>query len=156
VNASRLEVSAGGDIYWNANSFGANHGAFVTLTTVNLNASEISLLLKSQSSAGFSPGVIRVTYDPVATQIEVWTFDLTRGWRKHPPKISVTFVNGDQFGAGVDASGQVGLFRNGILLGSREIRGWPYISSGGYIGLSTLNADTAILDDFGGGDIGNP
>jgi hypothetical protein len=62
----------------------------------------------------------------------------------------VTFVNGDQFGARARANGTVEVYRNGVLLGTRDVTGWPYYANGGYLGLWFIYAEDAVLDDFGG------
>ena len=48
-------------------------------------------------------------------------------------------------------AGQVKVYRNGTLLATRDVTGWPYYAEGGYIGLWFINAGDAVLDDFGGG-----
>jgi hypothetical protein len=65
--------------------------------------------------------------------------------------MAVTFANGDQFGARATASGQVQVYRNGMLLGTRDVTAWPYYANGGYIGLWFINAGNAVFDNFGGG-----
>jgi hypothetical protein len=67
--------------------------------------------------------------------------------------ISVTFTSGDQLGARASASGQVYVYKNASLLGVRDVTGWPYYGSSGYIGLWFIMASDAVLDDFGGGDV---
>jgi RHS repeat-associated protein len=66
----------------------------------------------------------------------------------------VTFANGDQLGARATAAGQVGVYKNGTLLGTRDVTGWPYYDDGGYIGLWFVSAEEAYADNFGGGSLG--
>ena len=61
--------------------------------------------------------------------------------------------NGDQFGARATSSGQVEVYRNGALLGTRDASGWTYSGSGGYIGLWFISAGNLVLDNFGGGTV---
>ena len=49
------------------------------------------------------------------------------------------------------ADGRVEVYRNGVLLASRDITAWPYYASGGSIGVWFINAGNMLLDDFGGG-----
>lgn len=67
--------------------------------------------------------------------------------------IPVTFVNGDQFGARALADGTVEVYRNGVLLATRDVTAWPHYSSGGYLGLWFGDAKNVLIDDFGGGNI---
>jgi len=77
-------------------------------------------------------------------------------WIQHGAEIPVTFVNGDQFGARAWENGTVEIYRNGVLLATREVTSWPYYSSGGYLGLWFGNAKNVLIDDFGGGNVLEP
>jgi len=138
-------------IFWNAASFGANQEAYITLTSVNTSATEIDLLLKSQSSSTYSNGVLEVWYDPVNHRVQVWTYAPSQGWVLHGGDIPVTFVSGDQFGARATATGQVQVYRNGVLVGTGDVSGWPFAASGGYIGLWYIGPNNETMDNFGGG-----
>jgi hypothetical protein len=140
-----------GDIYWNGTAFGANQEVFVTLTNVDASGNEQDLLLKSQSSSGYTGGVIEVEYDASHHRIQVWTYTTSQGWVQRGADIAVTLVNGDQLGARATASGQVQVYRNSTLLGTRDVTAWPYYANGGYIGLWFIYAGNATLDNFGGG-----
>ena len=157
VANNQLDVGSDEDIYWNVSSFGVDQEAYVTLTQIDASGSEIGLLLKSQSSSIVSPGVIDVFYDPVGQQVQVWTYiNNSEGWVKRGANLSATFVDGDQFGVRVTADGQVEIYRNGTLLGTRDVTAWLHYTQGGYVGFYMLNASSTILDDFGGGTITNP
>ena len=153
IVANQLDVGTTEDIYWNAVSYGPDQEAYVSLTTIDPGATEIDVILKSQSSSSFNSGQIDVLYDPAGERVQVWTFQVPQGWIKRGSDIPVTLVNGDQFGARATASGQVEVYRNGSLLATRNISAWPYYAAGGFIGLFTINASNAVLDDFGGGDV---
>ncbi|HUM69777.1 MAG TPA: hypothetical protein PLK31_13140 [Chloroflexota bacterium] len=156
INTNQLVVTSSGeqDIYWNSSSFGADQEAFFTLTTINLSSTEIGLGLKSQSSSSFTPGIIDVLYDPISNVVQVWTYQSSQGWVQRGASIPVTFVNGDQFGARAKANGQVEVYRNGVLIGTRDVTAWPYYAQGGYIGLFMFSASNTVLDNFGGGTMG--
>src|SRR6185503_1934409 len=62
IASNRLDVGTTEDIYWNTTSFGVNQEAFVTLTTIDPNATEIGLVLKAQSNSGINPGEIEILY----------------------------------------------------------------------------------------------
>ena len=94
-----------------------------------------------------------VLYDSYNDIVQVWTYDLTNGWVQHGSNISVTFSNGDQFGARAKSNGDVEVYKNGALLATRSVTAWEFYDDGGYIGLWFANATDALLDNFGGGDV---
>lgn len=153
--SNQLDVGSSQDIYWNASSFGPDQEAFVTLSAIDQNAWEIGLILKAQSSNGVGAGLLDVLYDPSARVVQVWTYHSQQGWIQRGTNIPVTFVNGDQFGVRAKVNGQVEVYRNGTLLGVRDVSSWAYHASSGYIGLFNINAGNAILDNFGGGSANN-
>jgi hypothetical protein len=153
ITTNQLDVGSGGDIYWAGTRFGADQEAYVTISTLDPTAVETDLLLKAQSSTGWSNGVLEVWYDPVNQRVQVWSYSAAQGWVQRGGNIAVSFVNGDRFGARVSASGQVTVYRNGQALATRDASAWTYASSTGYIGLWTDRASAALLDDFGGGTV---
>jgi hypothetical protein len=153
VAANRLDVNSGGDVYWNVTRFGADQEAYVTLTTIDPNAAEIDLLLKSQSSTYWGSGLIEVLYDAVNRRVQVWTYATSQGWVQYGPDIPATFANGDRFGARATAAGVVTVYRNGAVIGTANVSAWPLNAGTGYIGLWLDGASNAVLDDFGGGNV---
>ena len=154
ILGNQLDVGSGDPfILWNAASLGVNQEVFVTFTTIAGSGEEQDLLLKSQSGATWSSGVIEVWYDAAGQRAQVWTYASGQGWVQRGADIPVTLVNGDQFGARATVAGQVQVYRNGVLLATRDVTGWPYYANGGYIGLWHINASNAVLDDFGGGTL---
>ncbi|MBI1881844.1 MAG: PKD domain-containing protein, partial [Chloroflexi bacterium] len=151
ITSNQLYNEGGGPIYWDPTSFGANQEVYVTLTHVESAVSEQDLLLKAQSNDDWGDGLIEVLYDAVGERVQVWTYTAAQDWVQRGADIPVTFANGDQFGARATASGQVEVYQNGGLLATRDVTGWPYYANGGYIGMWFIDADTSILDDFGGG-----
>ncbi len=155
VNANRLNVIVNGYIFWNPTSFGANQEVYVTLTTISPGSTgmEHDILLKSQSSTTFTAGVIEVWYDAPGHRVQVWTYTSAQGWVQRGADIPVTFVNGDQLGARAKANGMVEVYRNGSLLATRDVTGWPHYANGGYVGLwfISTSSDSTFADDFGGG-----
>ncbi len=151
IASNQLDVGTGGEIYWSAASSGADQEVYVTLTNVGANSTEQGLLLKSQSSSGYSSGVIEVQYDALGSRVQVCTYASEQGWVQRGADISVTFASGDQFGARAKADGTVEVYRNNMLLATRDVTGWPDYANGGYIGLWFSNASDATLDDLGGG-----
>ncbi len=156
ISSNQLRVGSSGEqhIYWNSASFGADQEAYVTLSTINSSAAEIGLVLKSQSSSGYNAGLIEVLYNPGPQRVQVWTFQSSQGWVQRGANLPVTFVNGDQFGARAKANGQVEVYKNGVLVGTRDVTAWPNYAQGGYIGLFMYDASNTILDNFGGGTMG--
>jgi hypothetical protein len=53
ISSSQLGVIGDSDLYWNANAFGANQEAFVTLSQVDPNASEIDVVRKASCISRF-------------------------------------------------------------------------------------------------------
>ncbi len=149
--SNQLNVGNGGTLYWNAASFGVNQEVYVTFKAIAASASEIDLLLKRQG-AGWTDGVIEVVYNPATSTVQVVTYKPAQGWVQRGANISVTFAVGDRFGARAKANGTVEVYKNGTLLGSRDVTAWPDYASGGYIGLWNVSANTTVLDDFGGGN----
>jgi hypothetical protein len=156
IAGNKVDVNSGGDIYWNANSMGVDQEAYVTLSTIDPNGEEIALVLKAQSNSSFTSGLIEVLYNSPGHYIEVWTYVSTpEHWQPHGTQIPVTFLNGDQLGARAGANGQVEIYKNGVLLGVRDVTDWPFYSNSGYIGLFFKNASNTSVDDFGGGTLSN-
>jgi hypothetical protein len=155
INTNYLNVIANGYIFWNPTSFGANQEAYVTLSNFYSSGAEHNLLLKSQSSTTFTAGVIEVWYDAAGHRVQVWTYTSAQGWVQRGADIPVTFANGDRLGARAKANGMVEVYRNGVLLATRDVTGWPYYANVGYIGLWFIGTnDSTFADDFGGGTIG--
>ena len=151
ILSNQLDVGSGGDVYWASASYGANQEAFVTYSTIDAGGVELDLLLKSQSSTTWTNGVLEVWYQPQTGIAQVWTFSSAQGWVQRGADIAVGLVNGDRFGARVRSNGQVEVYRNGTLLGSRDASPWTYASVGGYIGLWFDSASSSVLENFGGG-----
>lgn len=156
IVANKLDVGTTEDIYWNSSLFGVNQEVFITLDNIDSNASEVGIILKAQDKNQIGHGIIDVSYFPTGHYVKVWTYIKTPGsWQQHGTDIPVTFVNGDQFGARANANGDVEVYRNGELLGIRNVSDWPFYSSGGYIGLVNYDSSGMVLDDFGGGTTSN-
>lgn len=154
IASNQLDASSSADdIYWQGGSFGADQEAYITLTNVDPNGGEQDLLLKSQNPSGWTNGVLEVLYDATNDVVQVWTYSASQNWVQHGSDIPVTFNNGDQFGARAKANGDVEVYKNGTLLGTRNVSSWQYYASGGYIGLWFIDAADAVLDDFGGGNV---
>jgi RHS repeat-associated protein len=152
IKSNKLDVLASGEIFWSPAAFGADQEAYATFATVDSGADEMGLSFKAQGTS-YTAGLVQVLYKPNLQVARIYTYLDTQGWMQHGADIPVTFANGDQFGARVYASGTVEFYKNGILLGTRTITNWPYLGSGGYIGILNHNAPSGYFDDFGGGTI---
>ena len=146
INSSGLDSFAA----WSPASFGADQEAYVTLTQLSASGLEQGLLLKTAADAS---AALKVVYVASANVVRVFTFTSAQGWAQRGLDISVTFNNGDQFGARAKSSGDVEVYRNGSLLGTVSVTAWTPYSGGGYIGLWYANTSGAIVDDFGGGNV---
>ncbi|HAV76796.1 MAG TPA: hypothetical protein DCX53_05510, partial [Anaerolineae bacterium] len=156
IASNQLDVTSGGFdtyLFWNNAPFGADQEAYLTFSQVDGDAPEQSLFLKSQSNTSYGTGAIEVLYDANADVVQVWTFHPSNGWAQHGGNIPVVFANGDQFGARASANGNLDVYKNGVLLGTRSITTWSFYSGGGYIGLWFADASDALIDDFGGGSV---
>jgi hypothetical protein len=162
-NQARV-LSTGGDVWWNAATFGANQEAFFTFTQVSPTAVEQGLLLKFN---GTSPNNSRASWIEVA-------YNATTGSvvvRTRAPRQGVVtriswsapFVAGDQLGARAQLDGTVCAYRNGFEIGCTNVKSgtnpWPtpLVEGGGKIGVRFVTGATftppldARFDDFGGG-----
>jgi len=143
------------DVYWKE-VFGVDQEAFVTFTNVNTKAPEQILLLKSQSNKTWGDGVVEALYDARNQIVQVWTWEWPKGWVKYGNDIPATFAIGDTFSARAYGNGMVEVYRNGVLLGERDITSWSHYAKGGYIGLWFIGARGTTLDNFGGGTVIDP
>jgi hypothetical protein len=158
ISSNQLLVTSNNsnsDIYWSGQAFGADQEVYVTFANVKTTATEQDLILKSQSNTTWGNGIIEVVYEAPANRVQVWTWEWPQGWVQHGADIPVTFVNGDTFGARALANGSVEVYKNGVLLGTRDVTSWSHYAQGGYVGLWFIGANGARLDDFGGGTISN-
>jgi len=153
IASNQLDVNSGGAIFWRSTRFEANQEAYVTLNTIDASARELDLILKAQSNTDWTSGVLEVWYNPKCDQVTVWTYSKAQGWRQRGAAIPVKFVAGDRLGAGVSATGYVQVYQNDRLLATRDASAWTYAKATGYIGLWTIDANAAVLDNFGGGTI---
>jgi len=73
----------------------------------------------------------------------------------------VSFANGNILGVRAYASGIVEVYKNGSLIGTRDVSSWSYgvyterrrSDDSGYIGLRTVGGPSTYYDDFGGGSL---
>ena len=125
--------------------------AYLTFKAVSPGADEENLMLKVQGPT-WAAGHIEIAYDASTQQIFVNTYDPTNGWRQWGGPWTVGFAPGDQFGARAYGNGGVEIFKNGALVGTTSVAGWPFAANGGRIGWTTTSAFQSLWDDFGGGD----
>ena len=150
ITANQLVATSNGMIFWKAASFGPGQEAYVTFVNINAAATNMDLLLKSQTTTKES--FLEVGYSPAKKIIQVESYTRAQGYVTYGANIPVTFSSGDQLGVRVTADGKVYVYKNGILLGMRDVSAWTYYANGGYIGLlSWSNTPNTIYDDFGGG-----
>ena len=156
ISSNQLLANTNGldtHIYWGNTSYDPDQEAYVTVAQANTSAWELSLLLKSQNNLSYGNGVIEVYYQSNVDVLEVWTYDPTHDWVQYGDDIPVVFSNGDTLGARAKADGTIEVYKNGVLLASRDASSWTYAASGGYIGVWFANALNQTLDNFGGGSI---
>lgn len=156
ITGNRVDVQAGGPVYWNAASFGANQAASVVLGTVDTSSSSQGLLVKVQDGSVPAGGAIAVLYDAVARAVRVSTLRLgTRTWKSYG-NTPVAFAHGDKLGACARANGIVSIFKNDALVAVVTLNAADqgfFNPRGGKIGLWALNARNTFFDNFGGGTV---
>lgn len=141
-------TSAGYPIHWSA-FFGATQEAFATFVGFSNSAQEINLTLKAQGTSDCE--LIEVLYRPERGEVGVEFCVGTNDWHTLQ-SFDVTFAPGDKLGARATADGDVLLFVNGALLGTVDVREFPYYQEQGRIGVNSAGgAGEATWDDFGGG-----
>jgi len=154
IASNQLDVVATGDagpILWSPTSYGSTQQACVKLAAIDANADDIALILKAQSNSGLGNGQMEVLYDPTPGAIRIWTYDSVNDWVQRGADLSASFAAGDTLRVVARANGQVEIYKNSTLLGTRDASAWTYSSQGGYIGLWSLNGPNTVFDDFGGG-----
>jgi hypothetical protein len=154
IASNKLDVQAGGLLVWKS-VFGNSQEAFVTLSTLDTGSPSQGVLLKVQDSSKAEAGAILVVYDARAKVVRVSAIRLgARQWALYLNQ-AATFANGDVLGARAKADGTVEVYQNGVQIASATLNaedGAFFNSRGGKVGIWTVIAPRAVLDDFGGGN----
>ena len=154
ITSNRVDVQLGGPVVWKPTSFGVNQAAFVTLSTLDAGSPSQGVLLKVQSGTIPNAGAIAVGYDNLAKTVRVSTLRLnTPTWTVYG-NTPATFANGDKLVGCVQANGTVRVYQNNTLLTTVTLNAADqgfFNAKGGKIGLWTVAAFNAFVDDFGGG-----
>lgn len=156
IAGNRLDVQVGGPLYWNPVAFGTNQAAFVTLSTVDTKGPSQGVLLKVQNGTVPDAGGIAVVYDGVAKAVRVSTVRLgALAWTPYG-NTSVLFANGDKLGACAKANGEVRVYKNDALVKTVTLNAADqrfFNAKGGKVGIWSVLAPQAFLDNFGGATI---
>lgn len=156
VAGNRLDVQAGGPLYWNSTAFGTNQAAAVTLSTVDAGSPSQGVMMKVQTGSVPNAGAIAIVYDATAKAIRVSTIRLgTLSWTPYGTAPSV-FNNGDKLGACAKANGEVRVYNNGALVKTFTLNSADqgfFNTKGGKVGVWSAFAPRAFMDDFGGATI---
>ncbi len=159
ITSNRLDVQLGGALIWKPTSFGTTQEAFITLSTIDSHSPSQGVILKAQSISQNEAGVIIVVYDAQAGAVRVSTLRANRPIWTNYGNTSVTFANGDQLGARVISNGTIQIYKNGTLVATITLNTSDqsfFNNKGGRIGVWTLVAPNALLDNFGGGSVTIP
>jgi hypothetical protein len=138
-------------VFWHQ-AFGVAQEVFATLVQFSEYSPEINLVFKAQGDVDCD--LIEVFYAPPMEQVSIeacWG----GSWRSFGSVI-VRFELGDQLGGRVRPDGFIEVFRNGELLETVDANDYPFIDSGGYIGVNgivSLGEAPNAWDDFGGGSL---
>ena len=152
ISSNRLRVAKQGMILWKPTSFGPDQEAYITFVHIDAKATDMDLLLKSQSSESRT-SLLEVIYKPALKVIQVKSYTKAKGFVQHGANIPVTFVDGDVLGARATADGHVYVYKNGVSLAGFNITSWPDYAKGGYVGLLSWGSSNPVYDNFGGGTI---
>ena len=137
-------------------AFGTNQAAFVTLSTVDPKSPSQGVLLKVQSGSVPNAGAIAVVYDAAAKAVRVSTIRLgALAWTPYG-NTAVLFTNGDKLGACAKANGEVRIYKNDALVKTVTLSAADqgfFNPKGGKVGVWSVLAPQAFLDDFGGATI---
>jgi len=159
IAGNRLDVQLGGALIWKPTAFGTTQEAFVTLSTIDARSLSQGVILKAQSPSRTGSGLIIVVYDARSGAVRVSTLRSNRLTWTNYGNTKVTFASGDQLGARALSNGTVEVYKNGTLITSVTLTAADqtfFNNRGGRIGLWTLVAPNAFLDDFGGGTVASP
>jgi dipeptidyl aminopeptidase/acylaminoacyl peptidase len=155
IATNTLDVQAGGPLVWKQ-TFGTTQEAFVTLSAVDPKSPSQGVLLKVQTGKVPDAGAITVVYDAKAKVVRVSALRVgAKTWTFYPTT-SVAFANGDVLGGRVLPNGTVEVYQNDTLVTTVTLSAADqafFNAKGGKIGIWTLTARNAVLDDFGGGTV---
>ncbi len=158
VAGGQLVVGTGQAIFWRDFNnplikFGIDQEASIILNTITYGTGpEIGLILKAQTLLADTDMIV-VLYNPAGPNVQVWTH-YAQNWVKHGADFPVTFVATDKLSAKATQYGQVEIYKNDVLIDSRNITSWIPYAATGYIGLFNVNTTNTLLDDFSGGSLG--
>ncbi|MEO5617015.1 MAG: PQQ-dependent sugar dehydrogenase [Candidatus Eisenbacteria bacterium] len=148
-----VQTSGYGFPIWDGTVFGPDQEAYITIKTLaGSPASERDLVLKAQGITN-NAAHIEIRYDATVNQVAVGTYDPGTGWLAHGAPIPASYAAGDRLGCRAYGNGTVEVYQNSTKVGTRAIVGWPYVASGGRVGLTLDAVNRGSLDDFGGGDV---
>lgn len=143
---------------WNLQSFGVDQEAFLTIQGLNVAdaGTSVSLILKKQQADVSNGDMILVVYRHAQSHIQVYVVEGGSFGDAKTPQ-SVSFANGDQFGAEV-AGSTLRIYKNGTQILTQDVSSYDYINSSGYMGFryNLGGTDTEVIDDFGGGTMSTP
>jgi hypothetical protein len=156
IAENRLDVQVGGPIYWNPSPFGTSQAASVRLSTIDPKSPSQGVLLKVQTGSVPNAGAIAVVYDAAVKAVRVSTLRLgTLSWKPYG-NTPTPFATGDKLGACAKANGEVRIYKNDTLVKTVTLTAADqgfFNPKGGKVGVWTLGAPLAFLDDFGGATI---
>jgi len=128
----------------------------VTLSAVAAKSPSQGVLLKVQSSNVPNAGAIAVVYDATAKAVRVSTFRLGAVVWTPYGNTPVLFANGDKLGACAKANGEVRVYKNDALVKTVTLSAADqkfFNPKGGKVGVWSVLAPQAFLDDFGGATV---
>lgn len=152
VESQRLRQSGSANsVVFGTAPFGPAQEVFVTVAQAS-EAPEHDLMLKVQGGS-WSNGHLEVRFDAQVDLVTVNGYTPGGGWQSYLAVPLPVLANGDQIGARAYANGAVEVFRNGARIGTADCSAWPFHASGGFVGLTIVDAAGSRFDDFGGGTV---
>lgn len=151
----QLRVNTGEQfLLWNT-AFGQTQEAFVTMSAVDANATEMDLILKAQGN-NWSNGAVTLYYYPAGHIAQIWTYSPGQSWQQHGLTYALNLRPGDVWGGRLYANGLVEMYRNGVIIAAINVSSWQdWSKPSGRAGLWLINAPNTIADNFGAGPVPN-
>ena len=153
VSDGQMRVNTGDRFaLWNT-TFGPAQEAYLTMNAVDVNSTEMDLILKAQGNS-WSNGALTLYYYPAGHIAQIWTYSPGQSWQQHGLTYALDLQPGDVFGGRIYANGLVEMYHNGAIIASVDVSSWQDVGKpSGRAGIWQVNAPNTIMDNFGAGNV---
>lgn len=115
VTSDQLNVTVNAAAqFWQGIPMKTNQTASVTFASLQAS-------VKPQSNGVWGEGTAQLLYDVPNQRIQVWMYDMDKGWMQIGRDIPVKFTAGDTFTVRILSDGTLEISRNGKLLAKRKV-----------------------------------